>query len=124
MQPDLLERARSAVTVEEEAEAIMRAVHAMVPETKTDDYRHQLMNTARLVWAGFLPRPVLLGVVAALKPAHLRLICGENVQSSTEGRAWAEVMVPELFQPPISEGVAETMALAALIAILEASNAE
>lgn len=97
MAADLLARARSAVTVEEECDVIDEALPEM--------WRGSLVRLDDLVTAvdhvrlGFLPRAVLLGVVAALVP---------------EGwTAWEDAEF----------GRAPTPALALLIAILEASNA-
>lgn len=112
----LLKLARSAATEKEEAEVIMRAVAALMPETPDNDYRNQLMETARLVWAGFLPRPVLLGVVAALVPEGMG--CGVNGPFTHADGAthW------EAYCRALDWLSGHTPALALLIAIREASN--
>lgn len=124
MSADLTEGARSAVTVEEEC-AVLRAA---VCETIQDAaQRLPLIDIIIAVRSGRAPRPVLLGVVAALVPEGWSFIGARDHDTlNAYGNA---------FHPSINEGRdpadmvcsgdchrGHTPALALLIAIREASN--
>lgn len=65
MQPDLLERARSAVTQDEECAVLRAAVCHFITDAMQ---ALPLIDIIVAVRSGRAPRPVLLGVVAALVP--------------------------------------------------------
>lgn len=122
MSADLLERARSAVTVEEECDVI-RAALAMAYEHGSDALT-AIVNVVLRVSIGELPRPVLLGVVAALVPEGP---VGLGLHGYAGLSRWsAEIvsrrLLPETFEDDVAEGRGPTPALALLIAILEAEN--
>lgn len=112
MQPDLLERARSASSLEEEALVIFEAAqHSALPVEQRRELCRIIMMAGKEV-----PRAVLLGVVAALKPANY----GMDIRGPYIG------LDRDKWEAEIGafDGSAVTPALALLIAILEASNAE
>lgn len=132
MTADLLTRARSAVTVEDECDVIDDAMPTLWTGTpfKLDDL-HTVIDTVRI---GYLPRAVLLGVVAALVPrrddiATINLRIWPNAIGPGNGETEAELCGwvdtgPSVDEPVIGDGSAATPALALLIAIMEAGNVE
>ena len=115
-QPDLLERARSAVTQDEECAAIRAAVCHFIPDATQ---RLPLIDIIVAVRAGRAPRPVLLGVVAALAK-------GLWTVSDEDGDAHARYMAAgpdgSFANREYSEADGNSPALALLTAILEAAH--
>lgn len=125
MSADLLTRARSAVTLEEECDVIRSALaRAYEPGSNV---LTAMANAVLRVSIGELPRPVLLGVVAALVPEGWGFIGARDHDTlNAYGNA---------FHPSINDGRdpadmacsgdchrGPTPALALLIAILEANH--
>ncbi|MFP5514081.1 MAG: hypothetical protein ACLGJC_13450 [Alphaproteobacteria bacterium] len=112
MQPDLLERARSAVTVGEECDVIADVIDEM--RTGHPDL-NALHGAVERVRVGDCPRPVLLGVVAALVPE------GWRYKADSDGAAI--VRTPSnVYACPVPFAPASA-ALRLLVAIREASHA-
>lgn len=116
-QPDLLTRARSAVTVEEECAVIAEAVFKL--GDKLPEF-NRLVEFVVYVARGELPRSVLLGVVAALVPEGMT---AATIWGDAE-KASSKVGPNEADAASVPWSRAGSPALALLIAILEASNAE
>lgn len=128
MRSELLTRARSAVTLPDECSVIFDAVlQSSLPKRE----KQALLD---IVDANDVPRPVLLGVVAVLVPrrddiATINLRIWPNAIGPGNGETEAELCGwvdagPSVDEPVIGDGSAATPALALLIAILEANNAE
>lgn len=131
MPPNLLERARSAVTVEEECDAVRDFVCQRVDDAAR---AMPLIDIIVAVRAGRLPRAVLLGVVAALVPrrddiATVNLQIWPDFNGSGLDQTDAELCDwidtgPSVDEPIRGHGSAASPAIALLIAIREASNAD
>lgn len=107
MSADPLERARSAVTQDEECAVLRAAVCHFIADA---GQRLPLIDIIVAVRSGRAPRPVLLGVVAALVPEG----AGFMVDGPNDPMWRAEYDTEESYGP--------TPALALLIAILEATH--
>ena len=108
-QPDLTARARSAETAEEECDVIDDALQVLW-RGKLNEI-HALYDLIDSVRIGRLPRAVLLGVVAALRPQAR----GFEMAGTYDDKRWfVEYCDKEVYAP--------TPPLALLIAILEAAN--
>lgn len=108
---DLLERARSAVTVGEECDVIRSALaRAYEPGSNV---LTAMANAVLRVSIGELPRPVLLGVVAALVPEGARYVLNSERGISYRSENGVRVTIHPLKMPPH---------MLLLIAMLEASQ--
>jgi hypothetical protein len=125
MPTDLLTRARSAVTVEEECDVIDdyaagQAIKGLAPEN--------LLSLTEDVRYGLYPRSVLFGVVAALVPEGARWVKTATGTGPAEGRRLGVYMPArhdkELHSEVVWSEGGGTDALALLIAIMEAGNVE
>lgn len=108
-QPDLLTRARSAVTQDEECAAIRAAVCHFIPDAAQ---RLPLTDIIVAVRSGRAPRPVLLGVAAALVPDGP---VGLGLHGYAGLSRWsAEIvsrrLLPETFEDDVAEGRGPTPA--------------
>ncbi|KAA0572258.1 hypothetical protein FZ983_32320 [Azospirillum sp. B21] len=115
MPPNLLERARSAVTVEEECDAVRDFVCQRVDDAAR---AMPLIDIIVAVRAGRLPRAVLLGVVAALVPEGMAWGVNGPFTHADGATHW------EAYCRALDWLSGPTPALALLIAIREASNAD
>lgn len=122
MSADLLERARSAVTVEEECDVITAAVQDAMP-VWTDEQRKSnaaMLSIINEVACGVLTSSVLLGVVSALVPEGWNFSAARE-EGDDDMDAWGSAYEDLTNPGRCCRG--ETPALGLLIAILEASHA-
>ncbi len=114
MTADLLERARSASSLEEECDVIDDGLQVL-SRGKLNEI-HALYDLIDNVRVGRLPRPVLLGVVAALVPEGMGWGVNGPFLHADGGTHW------EASCGPLDEIAGPIPALALLIAILEATH--
>lgn len=117
MSADLTARARSAVTVDDECSVLRAAVCHFVGDAMQ---ALPLIDIIVAVRSGRAPRAVLLGVVAALVPEGMT---SATIWGDAE-KASSKVGPNEVDAASVPWSRAGSPALALLIAIREASNAE
>lgn len=119
---DLLERARSAVTVEEECDVIAAAVNDAMP-VWTDEQRKSnaaMLSIINEVACGVLPSAVLLGVVAAMLPEGWNFSAAQE-EGGDGMDAWGSASEDLTNPGRCCRGTSPALGL--LIAIREASHA-
>lgn len=116
MTADLLTRARSAVTVEEECKVIWDACAALAKHgPRYGEGRPALQRIVAAVNNEDMPRAVLLGVVAALVPEGARYVLNSERGISYRSEKGAHIVLHPLKLPAY---------MLLLIALLEAGNVE